>query len=283
MAGVPPTRVSSTMRPVKVEPIIEVAVKRSPGFMAPRAWSSAMRALTPVPVGERSILPGRIATAERAVRPLRPALQRPGEQAEGDVPPVRQRRVFEAELRVRGLDDGHALLGEVARLIGFQREAERGGIHDHETVAAPGSVDGQGPATGEFEPGVQNPGERREVAQENPFGLAVAALGAHPDEAAGRFQHQFGDRLLHRHDAVSSRTVATQIALEPDMGGLSSGSMMMNPFCASECFGGTSRLTCRNTPPRGSLSRKLRKVPSRAIQSRWSHRFRPAAARHHRR
>jgi hypothetical protein len=31
---------------------------------------------------------------------------------------------------------------------------------------------------------------------------------------------------------ASSNTVATQIELEPDMGGVSSGSMMMKPICA---------------------------------------------------
>ena len=69
---------------------------------------------------------------------------------------------------------------------------------------------------------------------------------------------------------LSSSTVATQIELEPDIGGVSSGSMMMKPICASGCFGGTSRLTWRKTPPRGSLSMKSRRVPSRAIHVRCS-------------
>ena len=36
---------------------------------------------------------------------------------------------------------------------------------------------------------------------------------------------------------VSSSTVATQMAFDPDMGGVSSGSMMMKPICALEFFG----------------------------------------------
>ena len=58
---------------------------------------------------------------------------------------------------------------------------------------------------------------------------------------------------------ASSSTVATQIEFEPDMGGVSSGSMMMKPICALGSLAGTSRLTCRKTPPRGSLRTKLRK------------------------
>ena len=61
---------------------------------------------------------------------------------------------------------------------------------------------------------------------------------------------------------VSSSTVATQIAFEPDIGGVCSGSMMIQAASASGCLGGTSRLTWRKTPPRGSFSTKSRKVPS---------------------
>ena len=67
---------------------------------------------------------------------------------------------------------------------------------------------------------------------------------------------------------VSRRTVATQMQLEPDMGGVSSGSMMMKPIWASGCLGGTSRFTWRKTPPRGSFSTKLRSVWSLGDESR---------------
>ncbi|MCY1374054.1 hypothetical protein D9M69_613680 [compost metagenome] len=65
---------------------------------------------------------------------------------------------------------------------------------------------------------------------------------------------------------LSSSTVATQSELEPDMGGVSAGSMMIQAICARGSFAGTSRLTWRNRPPRGSLRTKLRSVSSRAIQ-----------------
>jgi len=47
----------------KREPMIERPMKLCPGFNRPRACSTAIRAEQPVPQGERSILPGRIATA----------------------------------------------------------------------------------------------------------------------------------------------------------------------------------------------------------------------------
>ena len=64
---------------------------------------------------------------------------------------------------------------------------------------------------------------------------------------------------------VSSSTVATHKLFEPDIGGVSAGSMMMKPICASGCFGGTGRFTWRKTPPRGSFSTKLRSPPSFAM------------------
>ena len=67
---------------------------------------------------------------------------------------------------------------------------------------------------------------------------------------------------------VSRSTVATQIEFEPDIGGLSAGSMMRKPICARGSLGGTSRFTCRNTPPRGSFRTKLRRRSSAAMKSR---------------
>ena len=69
---------------------------------------------------------------------------------------------------------------------------------------------------------------------------------------------------------VSSSTVATHIELEPDIGGVSCGSMTIQPVTARGSLGGTSRLTCRKTPPRGSLRTKLRSVSSLAMKLRCS-------------
>jgi len=57
-----------------------------------------------------------------------------------------------------------------------------------------------------------------------------------------------------------------KIAFDPDIGGVCTGSMMIQPVTARGSFGGTSRFTWRKTPPRGSFSTKSRKAPSRAIQ-----------------
>ena len=77
---------------------------------------------------------------------------------------------------------------------------------------------------------------------------------------------------------ASSSTVATQMAFEPDIGGVSSGSMMMNPICARGSLAGTSRLTWRKTPPRGSLSTKARSAPSLAMNRDCSHNVSPGGA-----
>ena len=54
------------------------------------------------------------------------------------------------------------------------------------------------------------------------LGLAVAAVRGDLDQAARRFEHQARLRLLIGTMPVSSSTVATQIELEPDIGGVSS-------------------------------------------------------------
>ncbi len=96
--------------------------------------------------------------------------------------------------------------------------------------------------------------------------LAVAAGRCDLDEAAGRLQDSLVSGSCIGTRPVSSRTVATQIAFEPDIGGVSAGSMMIQPVAARGSLGGTSRLTCRKTPPRGSLSMKLRRLSSRAMK-----------------
>jgi hypothetical protein len=94
--------------------------------------------------------------------------------------------------------------------------------------------------------------------------LPFAALGDDLDQAAGGLEHEPGHRLGHRQDAgIEQHGGDTQMELEPDIGGVSSGSMMIQPICAFGFLGGTSRLTWRKTPPRGSLSTKLRSAWSR--------------------
>ena len=63
IAARPATTVSPTIRPSKIDPSTEACDMVSPTFIAPRAWSDAIRAHRPVPVGERSSRPGATATA----------------------------------------------------------------------------------------------------------------------------------------------------------------------------------------------------------------------------
>ena len=69
IAGLLPTVVSDTIRPSKVEPIAEAWLIASPTCISPRAWSTAMRAESPVPVAERSSRPGATTTALRVTCP----------------------------------------------------------------------------------------------------------------------------------------------------------------------------------------------------------------------
>ncbi len=62
IATLSPTRVSLTMLQSKRESMIDLPIKRSPVFINPFACNTAMRAEHPVPVGERSSLPGSIET-----------------------------------------------------------------------------------------------------------------------------------------------------------------------------------------------------------------------------
>ena len=68
IAGVPSTSVSSRICPSKREPMIDRIVRRSPTAISPLTRSNAIRAERPVPVGDRSTLPGSIVTAFVMVR-----------------------------------------------------------------------------------------------------------------------------------------------------------------------------------------------------------------------
>ena len=55
---------------LKIDPSTEACDIVSPTLIAPRAWSDAMRAHRPVPVGERSSRPGATATAFFVTAPM---------------------------------------------------------------------------------------------------------------------------------------------------------------------------------------------------------------------
>jgi len=67
IAGLSASFVSASMRPVKRDSMIERPMNRSPGRISPLACNTAISAEQPVPVGERSILPGLMTQAFRLV------------------------------------------------------------------------------------------------------------------------------------------------------------------------------------------------------------------------
>ena len=122
-----------------------------------------MRALQPVPVGERSILPGRTTTA---FGPLSSAPSRASGPANWQNEMWSQPRglgMGEAELLVRRRRDPHAGLGEVARFVRRNDEAGRRRVDDDEAVAAIGDVDRKRAQAFDLERLVEPVGERGHV------------------------------------------------------------------------------------------------------------------------
>ena len=111
--------------------------------------------------------------------------------------PVRILRMPETELRVGGRGDPGPGLGQVPRLPSNQVEAQRRRVDDDETVAAVGGVDGQGAQALDLQRHVEPVGEAGDVADGDPFGLAVAAGRRDLDDAARRLQTKAGLRLGH--------------------------------------------------------------------------------------
>ena len=105
------------------EPIAEAWVIASPTFISPRACRTASRAERPVPVAERSSLPGATTTAFlRHLADAPPGLRDLDDAHAGD---RRVLRVDALELLARRGADPLAGEREVARLLGRDLEAER--------------------------------------------------------------------------------------------------------------------------------------------------------------
>ena len=75
-----------------------------------------------------------------------------------------------------------------------------------------------------LEVGIEPVRKRRNVGHRNVPDPSIAAGRPHPDQPGRRLDHEIrnGSRISAR--PVSIMTVATHIAFEPDMGGVSSGS-----------------------------------------------------------
>ena len=177
-------------------------MKRSPIFSTPFACSTARRAEQPVPHGERSILPGRIATALSADR------HATSSHSSGAANWQNEMWFHSGSSGCRKPSCSFAArvmfepgLGELPRLVRRDRKAERVRVDDHETVAAIRGVDVERAEPCDLQLGVELVGEGRDVAHRDALGLAVAALGGDLDDAARRFEREARLRLDHRHDA----------------------------------------------------------------------------------
>jgi hypothetical protein len=108
---------------------------------------------------------------------------------------------MEAELIARRVGDFDAQLGELARLVGAEREAQRLGLDDGEGVAAVGGIHLKRAEPRDLERGVEPVDEGRQVLHRDALGLAVAAGRRHLHQPARRLEHEAGFGLVHFEDA----------------------------------------------------------------------------------
>jgi hypothetical protein len=141
------------------------------------------------------------------------------------------------KLLIGGGDDANTHLRQIARFIRGDNEAERRRVHDDKIIAAISSVHLERPQARDLEGRVKPVGKRGHVFDADPLGLSVMVLRRDRDEAARRLQcaRWVSGSCISRMPA-SSRTVATQIEFEPDIGGVSWGSMMIKPCALSDSW-----------------------------------------------
>ena len=103
------------------------------------------------------------------------------------------------QLLLAGRLDHLADPGRLRGLFRRQGEADLVGVGDDVEHAAVGDVDGHVAEFRHVEHRVEVDGEGGHVLELDPLHLAPFDVGAHPDQAGGRFQGQFGDGLRVRH------------------------------------------------------------------------------------
>ena len=133
-----PTRVTSTMRPSKVDPIAEACVMPSPTAISPRARRTAMRAERPVPVAERSSRPGATTTAFFVTSPT--PLPRRCDLHDAYACDGRVLRMHAGKLLPGGSANRLSGEREIACLVRLDLEAERLCVCDRVPHAAVGDV-----------------------------------------------------------------------------------------------------------------------------------------------
>ena len=110
--------------------------------------------------------------------------------------------MLEPELRIGGIGDPNTQLCDVPRVILDQINPQGNRIDHHETIAPKGRIHRDPPHARHLERHAQTAGERGQVFDKNPLGLAIGAFRAHPHKAARRLKHHMRHRLLHRDNSA---------------------------------------------------------------------------------
>ena len=264
------------------EPMIDEWVSPPPTCNTPRACNTAMRAVVPVPVGERSERPGDTMHVLRALTRFPSRVSGPANCTIDTFCDVGQ---FGMRDRVLLASCNTDLLAEHRQLAGFvgnDLEAECGGVDDGVDHPAIGDVDR----------------DRRSIPPSPAWHRARRRTPARSSTSPTRTCRRGTRRRCRRarpacrggtwspvrpsgSTPVSSNTVAMHIVLEPDIGGYSVGSITIAPAAQSSRVEGTIRLTWRATEPRGSqINRRRMSSWSRSnasffvhhrVAGRWEH------------
>ena len=233
---------------------------RSPACSRPRACSAAIRALSPVPVAERSSLPGDTTTAflETASTPchgsaictmLTPAMSGFSGCTHGTCACAAARIDSPVRERSAASDGSSANPSAAASAIAYHIPP-----YATSTVTVPSPSTSTGASIRSAKHGTFVSSTLSHLPP-----LHLARTSTRP-AGASRLNVVSGSCISTI--PVSSSTVATQIVFDPDMGGYSVGSMMMKPAAQSARREGTTRFACTATLPRGSRRSSLRRESS---------------------
>jgi hypothetical protein len=136
------------------------------------------------------------------------------------------------KLLVGGSDNADARLRSNRALHPVESRSRPRRAYNVETVTAVSNVDLERAEARNLKRRIEPIRERRHVLDADALGFAIVALRRNRDKAAVTSSVRWVSGSCIGSMPASSSTVATQIEFEPDMGGVSSGSMMMKPIYA---------------------------------------------------
>ena len=260
IAGRPPTVVSATIRPSKVEPMTEACDMLSPTSHRP-AGVERREARRQTGAGGRAVeAPGATTTAFFVTAPtprhgsaiwtmLTPAIPGFSGWAHGSCSRAATR------IRSPASERSCASCGTSSKP---SAEASAMAYHMPPNETSTVSVPSPSTSSGAASRSAKQATFVNSTLSQRPFRQA-ARTSTTPAGASSRTTVS-GSCISTR--PVSSSTVATQIVFDPDIAGYSVGSMMMKPASQSGRVGGTSRFAWTATDPRGSRSRNRRSESS---------------------